>query len=67
MVGFLLGVLPMAINEPPSGFPVWQVAAVVIGSLTLMGFISAAASLALARRAQRRAVLEAQRVPTAPR
>lgn len=62
MVGFLLGFLPLAINEPPNEFPVWLVAAVVIGSLSLMGAISAAGSLALARRAKRREVFEAQRV-----
>lgn len=60
MVGFLLGFLPLAINKPPEGFPVWLVAAVVIGSLTLMGAVSAAGSLALARKAKRRAVLDAR-------
>lgn len=52
MVGLLLGVLPLAINEPPNEYPLWLVAAVVIGSLTLMGAVSAAGSLALARRAR---------------
>lgn len=49
MVGSLLGFLPLAINKPHDEFPVWMVAAVVIGSLTFMGAISAAGSLALAR------------------
>lgn len=62
MVGCLLGCLPLAINKPPAEFPVWVVAAVVIGSLTLMGAVSAAGSLALARRAKSRGVAEAQRV-----
>lgn len=52
MVGLLLGVLPLAINEPPGESPLWLVAAVVIGSMTLMGAVSAAGSLALARRAR---------------
>lgn len=55
MVGFFLGVLPFAINEPPVEFPLWRVAAVVIGSMTLMGAVSAAGSLALARRVKGRA------------
>jgi len=52
MVGMVLGVLPFAINKPPSEFPLWLVAGAVIGSFTLMGAISAAGSLALARRAK---------------
>lgn len=51
MVGCLLGFLPLAINKPPAEFPVWLVALVVIGSMTLMGAVSGAGSLALARRA----------------
>jgi hypothetical protein len=57
MVGLLLGLLPLAINKPPTEFPPWLVAAVVIGSLTLMGAVSAAGSLALAKRAKSREVL----------
>lgn len=49
LVGLLLGVLPLAINEPPAESPLWLVATVVIGSMALMGAVSAAASLALAR------------------
>ena len=51
MVGFLLGVLPLAINKPPAESPLWLVAAVLIGSLTFMGAISAAGSVALVRMA----------------
>jgi hypothetical protein len=53
-VGLGLGVLPLAINEPPGESPLWLVAAVVIGSMTLMGALSAAGSLALARKARAR-------------
>jgi hypothetical protein len=49
IVGFVLGVLPLAINKPPAHSPLWLVAAVVIGSMTLMGATSATSSLALAR------------------
>lgn len=52
MVGALLGVLPFAINQPPGESPLWLVAAVVIGSMMLMGALSAAGSLALARKAK---------------
>lgn len=50
MVGFMLGLLPIAINQPPREFPGWLVAVVVIGSLTLLGAVSAAGSLMLTRR-----------------
>ena len=53
LVGLFLGVMPLAINKPPEQYPVWMVAGVVIGSLTLMGAVSGAGSLALARKAQR--------------
>ena len=48
--GLLVGVLPFVINEPPSEAPLWLVGAVVIGAMTLLGAVSAAGSLALARR-----------------
>ena len=56
MAGLLLGLLPLTINEPPSESPLWLVGAVVIGSLTLLGAVTAAGSLALARWAKRREV-----------
>ena len=62
VVGFLLGFLPLAINAPPAEFPVWLVAFVVIGSMTLMGVVSGAGSLALARRVRGRNALGDQRV-----
>ncbi|TAH38428.1 MAG: hypothetical protein EYC70_03330 [Planctomycetota bacterium] len=52
MVGLLLGVLPFVINPPPGDSPLWLVAAVVIGCMTLMSAVSAAGSLALARTAK---------------
>jgi hypothetical protein len=52
MVGLLLGVVPLAINKPPDESPLWLMAAVVIGSITLMRSVSAAGSLALAKRAR---------------
>lgn len=53
MVGLFLGILPLAINEPPGESPLWIVAAVVVGTMVLMGAVSAAGSLALARTARR--------------
>ena len=55
MAGLLLGFLPLAINQPPSGAPLWQVAATVIGSLTFLSVFTAIASLAVARSVRRRA------------
>jgi hypothetical protein len=49
LAGMLVGMLPFAINEPPGGVALWRVAAVVIGSMTLMGAASAVASLAVAK------------------
>jgi hypothetical protein len=51
IAGLLVGALPFAINKPPSETPLWLVGVVVIGSMTLVGAVSAAVSLALARRA----------------
>jgi hypothetical protein len=52
MAGLLVGVLPFAINRPTSEAPLWLVGVVVIGSMTLLSAVSAAGSLALARRAR---------------
>ena len=49
LVGFVLGSLPIVINQPPAEYPAWLVAAVVVGSMTLLGTLSAAGSLAIAR------------------
>ena len=56
LAGFFVGVLPFAINEPPSQAPLWLAAVVVIGSMILLSALSAAGSLAVVRRtrAQRR-------------
>ena len=48
--GLLVGVPPFFINQPSGAAPLWQVAFVVIGSMTVLGAILAAGSLALARR-----------------
>jgi len=56
--GLLVGALPFALGEPtgePTGeLPRWLLAAVVVGSTTLLSGLSAAATLALARAAERR-------------
>jgi hypothetical protein len=52
--GLLVGVLPFTVGEPTSDRPVWILASVVIGTITLLSAGSAAGSLALAQRAQTR-------------
>jgi hypothetical protein len=51
--GLLVGVLPFAAGTPNTALPLWQWAAVIIGPMTLLGAVSAAGSLALARRAKK--------------
>jgi hypothetical protein len=58
MAGLLVGALPFAINEPPSGAPFWLVALAVIGSMTLLGAITGGGTVALARKV--RADIEAR-------
>jgi peptidoglycan/LPS O-acetylase OafA/YrhL len=57
--GLLVGALPFTIGEPTTDRPVWLLATVVIGTITLLSAVSAAGSLALARRAQMRALRDA--------
>ena len=61
MVGMLLGVLPLAINQPPAGSPMWLVAAVVIGAMTLMSTVSATGTAVLVRAVRARSVPAAGR------
>jgi hypothetical protein len=49
VAGLLVGVLPFAINQPTNEAPLWLVGVVVLGSMTLLGAVSAAGSLTLAR------------------
>jgi hypothetical protein len=50
MAGAAVGVLPFIINSPANEAPLWLVAMVVIGSMALLGTISAAVSHAVTRR-----------------
>jgi hypothetical protein len=54
VAGLLVGVFPFAVGEPTSRLPLWLLGVIVIGSLTLLSAVSAAGSLALARRAEQR-------------
>lgn len=54
--GLVVGVLPFTIGESTTELPLWLLASVVIGSITLLSAGSAAGSLALARRAENRAL-----------
>ena len=52
--GLLIGILPFVLGDSEGGRPVWPLAVVVITSITLLGAVSAAGSLALAQRARTR-------------
>lgn len=56
LAGLLVGALPFMIGEPTSGVPLWLLAGSVTCSITLLSAVSAAGSLALARRAEGRAL-----------
>lgn len=55
LAGLIVGTLPFLIGEPGTE-RVWLLATVVIGTITTLSAASAAASLALAQRAERRAI-----------
>lgn len=54
-VGLLVGAFPFTVGEPTSELPLWQLASIVVGSITLLSAASAVGSAAVARNlAQRR-------------
>ena len=59
VAGLIAGVLPFVLGDPTTELPQWLLGGVVTGSTTLLGAISAAGSLAVARRAERRESLGA--------
>ena len=59
VAGLLVGTLPFALGDATTRIPLWLLAGTVIGSITLLSALSAAGSLALARRAQKRELLAA--------
>jgi hypothetical protein len=59
IAGLVIGVLPFMLGTPSAEIDVARLATVVIGSFTLMSAVSAAGSLALARRAEKREMLRA--------
>jgi peptidoglycan/LPS O-acetylase OafA/YrhL len=52
--GLLVGSIPFVLGDPQTDVPVWLLSTAVIGSITLLSAASAAGSLALARRAEKR-------------
>ena len=52
--GLLVGVLPFTIGESTSKLPLWQLAAIVLGSFTLLSAVSAVGSASFLRYAARR-------------
>jgi hypothetical protein len=57
VAGLLIGILPFVLGDR-GGRPIWPLAVVVIPSITLLSAVSAAGSLALAQRAQKRELLD---------
>lgn len=57
--GLAVGTIPFAIGRPTTEVPLWLLGGVVVGTMTLLSAASAAGSLALARRAERRALADA--------
>lgn len=51
--GLLVGVLPFTIGESATEIPLWQLAAMVIGAITLMSAASAAGTVLVSRYAAR--------------
>lgn len=56
LAGLLVGIFPFTIGDPTSETPLWQLAAVVIGTITVLSAASAAGTLALARSGTKRAL-----------
>lgn len=56
VAGLLVGALPLVLGGLAGGGPAWLLGGVIIGSITLLSAASAAGSLALARRSERRAL-----------
>jgi hypothetical protein len=59
LAGLVIGVLPFILGTPSADIDVARLATVVIGSFTLMSAVSAAGSLALARRGGERKLIDA--------
>jgi hypothetical protein len=60
LAGLLIGVLPFTLGDVNTERPLWLLGVVIIGSITLLGAVSAAGSLALARMAEKRELLDAR-------
>jgi peptidoglycan/LPS O-acetylase OafA/YrhL len=52
--GLLVGSIPFVLGDPLTDIPLWLLGTAVIGSITVLSAASAAGSLALARRAEKR-------------
>ena len=59
LAGLLLGTLPFALGEPTAAVPLWLLVVVITGSITAMSAVSAVGTLALARMAEEREMIDA--------
>jgi hypothetical protein len=60
LAGLLIGVLPFTLGDVNTERPLWLLGVVIIGSIALLGAVSAAGSLALARMAEKRELPDAK-------
>ncbi|HET7274745.1 MAG TPA: hypothetical protein VFI91_06170 [Longimicrobiaceae bacterium] len=58
LAGFLVGTFPFLIGDSSTEMPAWMLGGIVVGSITLMSALSAAGSLAIARKAGETKLLE---------
>ena len=56
LAGVIVGVFPITVGTPTSALPLWQLAGLVIGSITLLSTLSAVGSVLAARMARKRQI-----------
>ena len=58
LAGLLIGILPFVLGTPTDDIPRWVLPLIITAPITVLSAVSAAASLALARRAENRVLLD---------
>ncbi|MGH7503244.1 MAG: hypothetical protein ACREL7_16075 [Longimicrobiales bacterium] len=60
VAGLLVGALPFVLGSNSSDFPTWQLALMIMAPISVLSGVSAAGSLAIARKAEQRESLDAR-------